>query len=103
MTAPVPVRDPFAELNDAQRDAVEHGLDDAEQAAPLLVPQRFYVTQQGRFADQHMYAALTRFISPAVARVFEAVAPTKCRSQAGVAEETLPALDLQGRARSMWG
>lgn len=37
MTAPVPVRDPFAELNDAQRDAVEHGLGDAEQAAPLLV------------------------------------------------------------------
>lgn len=37
MTSPAPAKDPFGELNEAQREAVEHGLGDAELATPLLV------------------------------------------------------------------
>ncbi|MFY9513545.1 MAG: ATP-dependent helicase, partial [Rubrivivax sp.] len=43
----------------------------------LLVPQRFHVTQQRRWGDTHLYAALTRFIPPALAgELFEQVAST---------------------------
>jgi DNA helicase-2/ATP-dependent DNA helicase PcrA len=40
----------------------------------LLVPLRFHVTQQARFGDRHVYAPLSRFVTPAVAACFEAVA-----------------------------
>jgi DNA helicase-2/ATP-dependent DNA helicase PcrA len=75
----------------------------AKQHLHLLVPQRFYVAQQGRFGDQHMVASLTRFIPPSVALAFDRVAPTTCGAQAIVPEETLPALDLRERVRAMWG
>ena len=32
----------------------------------LVVPQRFYVTQQHGMGDRHVYAARTRFMPPAV-------------------------------------
>ena len=32
----------------------------------LLAPQRFHVTQQARWGDRHLYAGLSRFLSPAV-------------------------------------
>ena len=37
----------------------------------LLVPQRFYVTQQAARGDRHVYGALSRFIPPQVAAHFE--------------------------------
>jgi DNA helicase II / ATP-dependent DNA helicase PcrA len=74
----------------------------AKQHLHLLVPQRFYVTQQGHFGDRHMYASLTRFIPPSVALAFDMVAPTTRGSQAIVPEETLLAQDLRERVRSMW-
>ncbi len=42
----------------------------------LLVPQRFHVHQQAAYGDRHVYAALSRFIPPALARErFEQVGP----------------------------
>ena len=46
----------------------------ARQHLHLLVPQRFYVTQQRAFGDRHLYGSLTRFIPPEVAACFERVA-----------------------------
>ncbi|MGA0610817.1 ATP-dependent helicase [Caldimonas sp. KR1-144] len=39
----------------------------------LLVPQRFYLTQQAGGGDKHVYGALTRFIPPSIAGAFERV------------------------------
>jgi DNA helicase-2/ATP-dependent DNA helicase PcrA len=74
----------------------------AKQHLHLLVPQRFYVTQQGRYGDQHMYASLTRFIPPAVARTFEAVAPPPPAESVPQRPHEVAALDLASRFRSMW-
>ncbi len=41
----------------------------------LLVPQRFYVHQQARYGDRHVYATLSRFVPPGVATKFEVVGP----------------------------
>ena len=40
----------------------------------LLVPQRFYVTQQGASGDRHLYGSLSRFVPPALHDLFEHVA-----------------------------
>ncbi len=41
----------------------------------LLVPQRFYVSQQRQWGDRHLYATRSRFIPPELAPLFEAVEP----------------------------
>jgi len=37
----------------------------------LVVPNRFFVKQQAQMGDRHMYAARTRFITPAMLKHFE--------------------------------
>jgi DNA helicase II / ATP-dependent DNA helicase PcrA len=64
----------------------------------LLVPQRFYVTQQGRYGDRHLYGSLTRFIPGAVAALFDAVGPVgveECDAPA----DSLPRIDVLARVR----
>lgn len=73
----------------------------ARQHLHLLVPQRFYVTQQAEFGDKHLYGSLTRFIPPELAHCFEAPsedAPDDC-SPALLPNLTL---DVGSRVRSMW-
>jgi DNA helicase-2/ATP-dependent DNA helicase PcrA len=42
------------------------GMTRARRHLNLLAPQRFHVTQQSRHGDRHLYASLSRFLSPAV-------------------------------------
>ena len=37
----------------------------------LVVPNRFFIKQQSQMGDRHVYAARTRFISPAMLKHFE--------------------------------
>ena len=37
----------------------------------IVVPQRFYITQQQGYGDRHVYAGRTRFIPPGMAELFE--------------------------------
>ena len=73
----------------------------AKQQLQLMVPQRFYVTQQSAFGDRHLYASLSRFIPPQVAALFEAVGP-----DAPAASDAPPAaaasIDVAARVRALW-
>ena len=73
----------------------------AKEHLHLMVPQRFYVTQQAAFGDRHVYGALTRFIPPEVARGFEGVGPvgvgTEC---AGAVASTR--IDISAQVRAQW-
>jgi len=76
----------------------------AQHRLQLLVPQRFYVTQQAARGDRHVWATLTRFIPPEVATCFETVcasipAPMPTPRAAAAA---LPAFDIAARVRSIW-
>jgi len=66
----------------------------------LLVPQRFYVSQQSTFGDRHVYGAISRFLPPTLHALFEHVAPASPKA----AEPTpLPAAtDVAARVRSLW-
>jgi DNA helicase-2/ATP-dependent DNA helicase PcrA len=72
----------------------------ARQHLELLLPQRFYVTQQAARGDRHMYALPSRFLSPEVCALCEPVGPAAPAPQP--AAPSAPALDLAARVRTMW-
>jgi DNA helicase-2/ATP-dependent DNA helicase PcrA len=68
----------------------------------LVVPQRFYVHQQGAGGDRHIYASRTRFIPEQVAGRFERGSwPVAVNASAQVAGAP-PVVDLSARMRGMW-
>ncbi|HEY8708256.1 MAG TPA: 3'-5' exonuclease, partial [Burkholderiaceae bacterium] len=71
----------------------------------LLVPQRFYVTQQAELGDRHLYGALTRFIPPALAASFEplyAHSGDAADDDSFAAAITASPIDVPARVRSLW-
>ena len=69
----------------------------------LVVPNRFFIKQQAQMGDRHVYAARTRFISPAMLKHFE-----ECVwMNAETAQSRKPMPDsvrmlVRDRARSAW-
>jgi DNA helicase II / ATP-dependent DNA helicase PcrA len=75
----------------------------AKEHLHLIVPHRFYVTQQGGGGDKHMYAARTRFITEAMAEKFERVTwPLAPPGDAHAAQPQTPLLQVRARARAAW-
>jgi DNA helicase-2/ATP-dependent DNA helicase PcrA len=72
----------------------------------LLVPQRFYVTQQSATGDRHLYGSLSRFVPPALHDLFEHVAPAPARAPGASHEDDAApasaAVDVGARVRSLW-
>jgi DNA helicase-2/ATP-dependent DNA helicase PcrA len=75
----------------------------AKQFLHVLVPQRFYVSQQQRSGDRHVYGTVTRFIPPAVAARFENVSPAQPESSGPTALAGLPSTPLNIGARLLAG
>ena len=67
----------------------------------MIVPQRFYVTQQSTMGARHLYGSLTRFIPPDVAALFERCGPS---AEAGSLPPAaaLPPVDLGARVRGLF-
>ena len=77
----------------------------ARQHLHLMVPQRFYVTQQRSAGDRHLYATLSRFIPEQVAASFEAMGPAP-EAADRIDPAALPAMapiDIGSQLRSAWG
>jgi DNA helicase-2/ATP-dependent DNA helicase PcrA len=69
----------------------------------LIVPHRFYVTQQGGGGDRHMYASRSRFISEATAEKFERVTwPEADSADPAARQAQTPLLQVRSRARAAW-
>jgi len=72
----------------------------AKERLQLMVPLRFHVHQQAGLGDRHLYASLTRFISPSTAALFEQVGPiTEKGNDPAVMEATV---DVSARLRARW-
>jgi DNA helicase-2/ATP-dependent DNA helicase PcrA len=67
----------------------------------LISPLKYYVTQQSRMGDRHVYGAKSRFLTKAVMACFDPVVfgerETAAPGQAGQA-----AVDVAARLRGMW-
>ncbi len=69
----------------------------------IMVPQRFFVSQQTQFGDRHVYAGRTRFIPASLLHLFETkswpVAEPMATDHAGGAQEQI--VDLRARIKAM--
>jgi DNA helicase-2/ATP-dependent DNA helicase PcrA len=77
----------------------------ARDALHLLVPQRFFTHQQGRFGDRHVYAARSRFLPPSLDERFDCIAwPAAALAEppASFDAKRSVRVDLGARARSAW-
>ena len=78
----------------------------AKDSLCLLVPRRFYVHQQLRFGDRHVYATLSRFlVAPDVAAHFDVVSPaaaTEAATAPALPQPTAAAVDIADRVRALW-
>jgi DNA helicase-2/ATP-dependent DNA helicase PcrA len=78
----------------------------AKEELELLLPQRFYVTQQATHGDRHVYAARSRFIPGALTSWFDVDAwPVGASATTEViapARDPAPPIDIAERIRSLW-
>ncbi|MEO8856772.1 MAG: ATP-dependent helicase [Burkholderiaceae bacterium] len=69
----------------------------------LIVPQRFYVTQQTPYSDRHLYAGRTRFITDAMLGLFEqCVWPPAAQADLRAAAQARPVMQVREQARALW-
>jgi DNA helicase II / ATP-dependent DNA helicase PcrA len=75
----------------------------AKEHLHLVVPNRFFIKQQSQMGDRHVYAARTRFITPAMLKHFEECAwlNAEQREQRGPVPESVRML-VRERARNAW-
>jgi DNA helicase-2/ATP-dependent DNA helicase PcrA len=76
----------------------------AKDQLALILPQRFYILQQARGGDRHVYAARTRFIPERILDAFQwGCWPSAGRVGEGVARRPAAPIDLGARVRARWG
>jgi DNA helicase-2/ATP-dependent DNA helicase PcrA len=68
----------------------------------LLVPQRFYVTQQAARGDRHLYAGRTRFIAESDLGGFDRVTWPAPPERAPAVPPPPGIIDLRSRLRAAW-
>lgn len=88
---------------DEERRLLYVAMTRAKDELDLLVPQRFYLSQQSGLGDRHVYAARSRFIPHALLPHFEQQSwPPPEDGIRGSPESRLQAVDLAARMRAMW-
>jgi DNA helicase-2/ATP-dependent DNA helicase PcrA len=68
----------------------------------LVVPQRFYVHQQGNGGDRHVYASRSRFIPDGLSARFERASWPVAAAAPANGARPVPRVDLGARMRGMW-
>jgi len=75
----------------------------ARERLHLLVPQRFYVTQQPGGGDRHLYAGRSRFVTDAMLARFEQLAwPQAEAAPLSRVVPQAPLIQVRARARAAW-
>ncbi len=75
----------------------------AKRDLQLLAPLKFYVTQQRRWGEKHVYGARSRFLTEPVLAAFDArVWPTETEQRLGPAAGTDARIDASARLLGMW-
>jgi DNA helicase II / ATP-dependent DNA helicase PcrA len=88
---------------DEERRLLYVAMTRARRHLNLMLPQRFYVTQQRAWGDKHLYASLTRFIPPAIHRCFEFVGPAAAPAEdTGCAAPAALELDVGAQVRGLF-
>jgi DNA helicase-2/ATP-dependent DNA helicase PcrA len=68
----------------------------------VIAPLRYYISQQPRRGDAHVYGAKSRFMTRAVLAQFEEDTWPPAEVSAAPSRATAP-VDVAGKLRGMWG
>jgi DNA helicase-2/ATP-dependent DNA helicase PcrA len=68
----------------------------------IVVPQRFYVAQQSRAGDRHVYASRSRFLTASVCDTLDHVTWPLAANEKPHAPKTRAAVDVAARIRDAW-
>jgi len=69
----------------------------------VIAPLRYYVTQQPRRGDAHVYGARSRFMTRKVLAHFQEVAWPSAEAGSASTHAAIAPVDVAGRLRGMWG
>jgi DNA helicase-2/ATP-dependent DNA helicase PcrA len=89
------------ELIEEERRLLYVALTRAKTKVDLIAPLKYYVTQQSRMGDRHVYGARSRFLTRAVMACFDEVAWGEA-AEAARPQSATPAVDVAGRLKGMW-
>jgi DNA helicase-2/ATP-dependent DNA helicase PcrA len=73
----------------------------AKTSLELIAPLKYYVTQQSRMGDRHVYGARSRFLTRGVMACFEEAAWSDERDRSGAKSTSAP-VDVAAKLRGMW-
>ncbi len=91
------------ELIEEERRLLYVAMTRAKTDLHLIAPMKYYVTQQSRTGDRHVYGAKSRFMTRPVMACLEQV--TWPESAEGAAQDSIsdaPRVDVASRLRGMW-
>jgi len=76
----------------------------AKQSLHLVAPLKYYVTQQARMGDRHVYGAKSRFISESLAQTLDSTCWPENTVQARQQnrDDARPQLDIAKKMQSLW-
>lgn len=74
----------------------------ARDALHLIAPLRYYVTQQTRYGDAHVYGAASRFLTPAVLATLDSVGPAAAAAGTDPGDRPGVRLDVAASLRALW-
>ena len=93
-----------AQLIEEERRLLYVAMTRAKHALDLIVPLKYYVTQQARKGDGHVYGTRSRFLTPAVMKSLQSVTwpAAGCADASRRAHAGLPSVDVAARLRNRW-
>ena len=91
-----------AELIEEERRLLYVAMTRAQRDLHLIAPLRYYVTQQPRLGDAHVYGGESRFVTPAVQAQLEQVTWPKTETLYATARNDAPPVDVTGKLRRLW-
>jgi DNA helicase-2/ATP-dependent DNA helicase PcrA len=92
-----------AELIEEERRLLYVAMTRAKHALDLVAPLKYYITQQSRHGDGHVFGTRSRFLTSPVMSCFEALVwPSTDRLEDASGATELPRIDVAARLRNQW-
>jgi DNA helicase-2/ATP-dependent DNA helicase PcrA len=91
-----------AELIEEERRLLYVAMTRAKTSLELLAPVRYFVTQQPRMGDRHVYGARSRFLTPQVMACLEPLAWSDETTTPHPRAHGAKVVDVAAKLRSMW-
>ncbi len=91
-----------AELIEEERRLLYVAMTRAKRDLHLIAPLRYYVTQQPRWGDAHVYGGQSRFMTAAVLAQLEQITWPEAEAAASTCAEHAEFMDIAGKLRRLW-